>query len=59
MNTWIDFDATKLIQELVNNPETNYGITIRNGDEGEYRRDWYFRNRRYEGYSTYIEIYYE
>jgi hypothetical protein len=59
MNTWIDFDATKLVQELVDDPDNNYGITIVNGNEYDYRVNWCFRNRRYEGYSTYIEIYYE
>lgn len=59
MDTWIDFDATKLVQELVDNPDENYGITIINGNEYSYRVDWYFRNRRYEGYSTYLDIYYE
>ena len=64
VNTWINYDVTKLVQELVNDPQSNYGLTIINGDEGQYEAAWIFRNRRYtekygEDYSTYIEIFYE
>lgn len=60
-NSWTDWDITSLVQEWVNLVHPNYGLHIKNNDEGAYRSQWEIWNRRYNQgtYATYIEIEYE
>lgn len=55
---WTDWDITTLVQEWVSGTP-NYGLTIKNNNEGAYRYNWEIRNRRYSAeYATYIEVEY-
>lgn len=61
VGNWTDWDITSLVQEWVNLAYPNYGLQIVNNNEGSWRIDWRFYNRRYDSgqYATYIEIEYE
>lgn len=61
VGTWSDWDITTLVQEWLDGVSPNYGLYIKNNNEGSYRYNWELYNRRaYKGaYATYIEVEYE
>ena len=61
VGNWSDWDITTLVKEWVGGTYPNYGLMILNNNEGAYRYNWAFYNRKYESddgtsYATYIEI---
>ena len=58
LNAWNEYDITDLVKAWIDTD--NYGMCIKAVNEGNYRRDWHLRNRRYsEEFATYIEVEYE
>lgn len=57
---WSEWDITSLVREWVNGTP-NYGLHIKNNNEGGYRYNWDIFNRRYNNgsHSTYISVEYE
>ena len=61
VGNWTDWDITALVQEWVDGTYPNYGLMIVNNNEGAWRYNWAFYNRRFTAvdgqiYATYIEI---
>lgn len=60
VDTWGSYDITRMVQEWVDGTHPNYGLQFVNGNEGAYRTEWRFWNKRFEGnMPSYIEIEYE
>ena len=61
VNSWGCWDIAPMVQEWVDRTYPNYGLQFVNHDEGAYRTEWCFYNRRIRDgkYATYIEIEYE
>lgn len=61
VNAWGSYDITRMVQEWVDGTYPNYGLQFINNNEGAYRTEWCFYNRRIRGgqFATYIEIEYE
>ena len=60
VDSWGSWDITRMVQEWVNGTYPNYGLQFVNNDEGAYRTEWRFWNRRWEnGLESYIKIEYE
>lgn len=61
VNTWGYCDIASLVQEWIDGASPNFGFQVLNYTEGNYRRNWSVRNRRYgDGtYASYIEVTFE
>lgn len=60
VGTWSDWDITNLVTEWVNETYPNYGLYIKNNNEGSYRVDWNIScHKTNDGNASYIEVEYE
>lgn len=59
-NFWSKWDITTLVKEWLEGTYPNYGLYIKNNNEGAYRYDWHLScHRTLDGNATYIEITYD
>ena len=61
VGNWSDWDITTLVQAWVNGTYPNYGVYIKNNNEGSYRYNWDLCNHYNsdETLASYLEIEYE
>lgn len=60
IGTWSDWDITNLVTEWVSGTYPNYGLYIKNNNEGSYRVDWNIScHKTGDGNASYIEVTYD